>query len=127
MTCRHGPDDIECSSHPRNQPGYVAPPPTPDASNYQIVDVEEFKETRRLVLKVKYPNCAACVYEGVKVMVFENTTPLEALKWKHIDPHFRDPNLNRSAEWAPCPVARFPASADGWAQAKVFAALKFSK
>lgn len=72
-------------------------------------------------MKVQYPNCRRCAYEGVKVLVFANTTAMDALKWKRIDPHFRDPKLKGLNTEAPSPLARFPASAEGWADALAYA------
>ena len=69
-----------------------------------------------MVLKVKYPSCKNCSYEGIKVMVFLDTTALDALRWKRIDPHFKDK--------APSPAARFPASDEGWNDALAYAANK---
>jgi hypothetical protein len=82
---------------------------TPDATEFSILDYVE--RNNCLVLKVKYPSCEACSFEGVKILVYENCTAREALEWKTIDPHFRDPDANRSKNEAPPPIARFPASA----------------
>lgn len=95
---------------------------TPDADKYSIEDV--VKVGNHLVMKVRYPNCSSCSYEGNKVMVFLNVKELDALKWKHIDPHFRDPKLKNVSTHAPSPAARFPASAEGWADAIAYAHLK---
>jgi hypothetical protein len=91
---------------------------TPDASRYEIVDVHE--RGSYLVLKVKYPNCSECAYEGVKVMVFEGVTAAKALLWKEIDPHFRDKRNASPSNKAPSPIARFPGSAEGWATALAY-------
>ena len=115
MTCRHGPGDRNCTTQfPR---GYSEPEPkTPDASNYSIEDFE--RVGTHLVLKVKYPNCAKCSYEGNKVMVFLNVTELQVLRWKKIDPQFGG---KRSDREAPSPSARFPASPEGWVDALAYA------
>lgn len=123
MSCRHGPNDPECTNTPQYNRGLRAgyergkaeAPPTPDAENYEIVQVEFVGE--HLVVKVKYPNCAKCAFEGDKVMVFFNVTPKQALMWRRIDPHFRDPSAIGKAREAPSPAARFPATPDGWADA----------
>lgn len=150
MTCRHGPGDTSCSSHPSNvearryeyeeeerkrkekekqekealarlktmQAEQYAK--TPDKERYEIL---EFKRVgRHLVLKVLYPNCSKCSYEGNKVMVFTNVSEEEVVKWRVIDPHFRErtPQQNAPRE-APGPAARFPASADGWSDAVAYA------
>lgn len=132
MTCRHGPGDMNCSSHPSNVERRVAKakdeeiaalkariPATPDSMNYEIVDAVQIAE--HLVMRVKYPNCKNCSYEGVKVMVFLNATSFDALRWRVIDPHFRDPEVTRPSNHAPGPAARFPGSAEGWADAQVYA------
>lgn len=124
MTCRHSPNDSSCSSHK----DYVAPPDpyratptTPDAEKYEILDVVQIG--RHLVVKAKYPNCYRCAYEGVKIMVFTNTNPIDAMRWRKIDPHFGDKS-RRPATEAPSPAARFPASPDGWSDALAYAKSK---
>jgi len=121
MVCRHSPGDPSCSSHPSNRYRYESTPVTPDAKNYSIEDVA--RVGRNLVMKVKYPNCSSCAYEGTKVLVFLKVTELEALKWKEIDPHFRDPKRTMAAR-APSPAARFPASNEGWNDAVEYAKTK---
>lgn len=98
----------------------MSDPATPDAENFTIEDAVVVGEN--LVLKVKYPNCKRCTYEGNKVMVYLKTDPLKALKWKKIDPHFRGPG--RTDKEAPSPAARFPASPEGWQDALAFAKAK---
>lgn len=90
---------------------------TPDAMNYEVNDV--FEHGRFLVLKVTYPSCKNCSYEGTKIMVFENVSLVTAIKWKKIDPHFRAESPVTPYE-APSPIARFPASEQGWEDAKDF-------
>lgn len=119
MTCRHSANDPDCSA---NGGGFYskpveskAVPATPDKKNYEVM--EAGRVGPHLVLRVKYPNCFACAYEGHKVMVFLHVTEVEALKWREIDPHFRDPKAKRQAHQAPPPAARFPANEDGWSDA----------
>jgi hypothetical protein len=92
---------------------------TPDNSNYEILDAQEVG--CNLVVKVKYTGCK-CSYQGVKIMVFLNTKAIGALKWKKLDPHFRDgmilEGMNKS------PAARFPATKEGWEDAITYAGLK---
>ena len=133
MTCKHGANDPECTSHPnhkefvavKRQMGSRTPiePTTPDSKKFLI---EEAVETNgHLILKVRYPNCAKCSYEGVKVLVFAGSTVKDALFWKTIDPHFREPTkVPGPRDIAPGPCARFPASAKGWAAALAFAGLR---
>lgn len=132
MICRHSPNDRSCSSHPdyyvpEPSPKYSAPVSTfrsstvetPDSKNYMIE--EAARVGNHLVLKVKYPNCSRCAYEGNKILVFLDVSELQVLKWKEIDPHFRDPKILVDTTRAPSPAARFPASKDGWADAMAYA------
>lgn len=109
MTCRHPKGDPNCSSTPGSVPwqeqqdAYAkeavrrereearreALETTPDSERFTILDHREIGG--RLALRVEYPNCKKCSYEGVKVMVFDKTTIADALYWKKIDPHFTDP------------------------------------
>ena len=124
MTCRHGPYDPNCGSYSgniirlkrdyREQILDEVKANTPDAANFEIEEVEQVND--HLVLRVKYPNCATCSYEGSKVMVFLNTSMKDALKWRTIDPHFREPG-NHTPKEAPSPDARFPGSPEGWRDA----------
>lgn len=118
MTCRHSPDDPDCSSNRPYTPTY--PPTTPDSKFYKIQQAAQ--EGEHLILMVEYPNCWACSFEGRKVMVFLNTNSLDALRWKEIDPHFSD--RPRGADQAPSPAARFPASPEGWQDALAYARMK---
>lgn len=117
MTCRHSAGDPNCGSN--NPYKYSSPEPkTPDSTKYDVIDVHE--NGGYLILKVKYPNCYSCAFEGTKVIVFEKTTTLNALKWKKIDPHFRDPKYKVTEKEAPSPIARFPGNDTGWTNAKAF-------
>jgi hypothetical protein len=137
MTCRHGPGDTDCSSHPMNayrreseahaQREAELKARTPDPDHFEIQEVEEVNG--HLVLKVKYQNlarCSDCSFEGSKLMVFLNCNLKQAIKWRRIDPHFKDAkkNANQLAAHAPAPAARFPASAEGWKDALDYAARK---
>jgi len=148
MICRHSNGDPGCTSgkadlEPSGQwRGYqervierYVDSEKPDSKNYDIEAVEKIGS--HLVLKVSYPNCKKCAYEGNKVMVFLNTTELDVLRWKEIDPHFRpqkvemDP-MNRmervvkDPKKAPSPAARFPASDEGWKDAIEYTRTKSS-
>ena len=127
MTCHHHAGDPNCSSTQRHNQTYrelenlkkqIA---SPDNSKFEIVQVDQVG--RHLVLKVLYPNCEKCSYEGNKVMVFLNTSPAAALLWKTIDPHFRPDTKFRThhAREAPSPEVRFPASEKGWMDAIAYA------
>jgi hypothetical protein len=92
---------------------------TPDPNQYKILDAVTVNS--HLVMKVQYPNVKSCPFDGTKVMVFLNTTPLAALKWKKIDPHFREKLVPSYEDAAPSPAARFPASKKGWEDAIEYA------
>lgn len=136
MICRHSPDDPSCSSHkdyidPYKSKDYADPyvkSVTPDPDAFEVTDVEQIGP--HLVLKVRYPNYVTCTkqtYEGNKVMVFLNTTTIDALKWRKIDPHFREKSKNKPANAAPGPDARFPASEAGWQDAVDYVKLKIKQ
>lgn len=132
MSCHHGKGDPNCS---KNGGGYAAEQAsanarrvreleaelasgTPDATNYDIEKVEIVGA--HVVVQVKYPNCKRCAFEGTKVMVFLNTAPIDMLRWRRIDPHFRAPDKKSPTE-APSPAARFPGTPAGWADAVAYA------
>lgn len=119
MTCRHGPGDMNCS---KNSSRYDPPDPpkTPDKKNYTIEQAEVVG--RHLVMKVKYPNCSNCSYEGLKIMVFLEVNIVDALKRREIDPHFKEKSyVHRLPTQAPSPAARFPGSSEGWGDALNYA------
>ena len=95
---------------------------TPDSKNYEILDVQD--NGGYLIVKAQYPNCKKCSYEGVKIMVFKDTSLLKAMKWREIDPHFTDPGEKRADNQAPGPIARFPASDEGWEDAKAYVRMR---
>jgi len=94
-------------------------PATPDSENYEIITFKRVKE--HLVLKVRYPNCSNCSYEGDKVMVFLDVEEKDVIMWKKIDPHFMDHTQKTDNKQAPAPAARFPASTQGWSDAVTYA------
>ena len=129
MTCRHGAYDSQCSSY-RSQVeslktdyARVLGGGAPDSKNFEIDDFLEVG--KHLVLRVKYPNCASCAYEGCKIMVILNASARDALKWREIDPHFRATG-STVARAAPSPAARFPASDEGWHDAVCYAQYKLT-
>lgn len=89
---------------------------SPNPDDFKIVDYEQVD--RHLVLKVQYPSCKRCEFDQCKVMVFLDRTLKSALRWKRIDPHFYE---KKGAGEVPSPVARFPASAEGWSDAIAYA------
>ena len=142
MTCRHREGDTSCTSGKSPEGLYEkgqriikegnelmekwgpkigkALPPKPDNSKFQVLDT--FSAEPLLVLKVEYPSCKECSYEGTKIMVFEGVSLNDAIKWTKIDPHFRE-DLKEFFDQlqAPSPIARFPASEQGWVSAQKFA------
>jgi len=92
---------------------------TPDAEKFEILEVEEVGPI--LVMKIKYPSCVKCAFEGTKVIVYKGVSLKAVVKWRRIDPHFRDPSLKDVYTSAPSPAARFPASPEGWKHALDFA------
>jgi len=90
---------------------------TPDSTQYDIVDIQQIGS--HLLVKANFPNCEACSYEGTKILVYLNTSMKEAIRWKRLDPHFRE-ELGASPQDAPSPDARFPASEEGWLHACQF-------
>lgn len=122
MTCRHAAGDPNCSSsaaYQLRQAQKYRAQTTPDVEKYEIVRVE--RAGPHLVLEVLYPNCSKCSYEGRKVMVFLSVPEVDVLRWRKIDPHFRAPDKARNPKEAPGPVARFPASEEGWRDAVAWA------
>ena len=96
---------------------------SPNPADFDVLEAQEVGP--HLVAKVQYPNCVKCSYEGVKVMVFLNATLKQAVRWRKIDPHFRDAVVD--AREAPSPAARFPASAEGWQDALDYAKQKATR
>jgi hypothetical protein len=128
LTCRHGAYDPDCHSYEGNlkrlkidYQKQIVDSLTPDSKNYTVEEVEQVNNC--VVMRVVYPNCAKCSYEGNKVMVFEGVTLKDVIKWKEIDPHFRETPAGTPLV-APSPVARFPASPEGWLDALTYAGSK---
>lgn len=57
-----------------------------------------------------------------EILVYDDCTLKDVLKWRNIDHHFRDREPENNKE-APSPIAQFPASERGWTLAKAFALL----
>ena len=91
----------------------------PDNTRYEILDT--FRHGLNLVIKVKYDSCAGCSYEGTKILCYAGVPESHALKWREIDPHFVDSKTTRRERQSPGPVARFPASDEGWNDAVEYA------
>lgn len=114
MTCRHLPGDPNCGSYERSLLAEERRRKEKE-KEYSIEDVEV--RGPFLLLRVKYPYCANCAYDNDKLLIFK-ATALEAMKWREIDPHFRDKPAGPRA--APSPIARFPASKEGREHARQF-------
>lgn len=128
--CRHAPGDPNCGSSGRaadyqeirSLREKLQRLEGPKADEFEIIDFEQVDQ--HMVVKVRYPSCANCAYEGVKVLVFCGVTAKDALLWKKVDPHFREPTRTFDKRQAPSPAARFPASPEGWQDALAYAKSK---
>ena len=89
------------------------------AEQYDIMDVA--RVGKHLVMKVRYPSCTKCEFDGIKVMVFLDVGEMEAMRWRRIDPHFRKPEKTQHRIQAPSPAARFPGTDEGWTDALAYA------
>lgn len=140
VACRHRRENITialdptCSSYPKT-PEEVAlkiaelraaidtlqpASPSPDARDFEVESAQQVG--LHLVMRVRYPSCADCAFEGSKVILFENCSVLDALKWRKIDPHFRErPATGWNTREAPSPSARFVPTKEGWAAALRYA------
>jgi hypothetical protein len=144
VTCRHSSTTVTvttdplCSSYDLKSPKKLAdklaeidalraliagknPPAAPDAGEFEIERVTTV--AHHLVVQVRYPSCSACAYEGLKTLVFEKCALDDAIKWREIDPHFRDNSKGNKLpkKIAPSPIARFHGNDRGWALAIAFA------
>jgi hypothetical protein len=96
---------------------------TPDSEKFDVVDLVQVN--KHLVIKLRYPNCSKCSYEGNKILVFLNKQERDVIFWKKVDPHFRNnTKVVYTKNEAPGPDARFPASEQGWNDAVAFAKMK---
>lgn len=81
--------------------------PNPDPANWKIERVEQIGPN--LAIELAYPDCKN--FEGKKVMVYLNTTLVDLVNQKKIDPHFSNDKKLKS------PFARFEPTKDGWEMA----------
>lgn len=81
-------------------------PPNPNPERYGLMDY--FSDGNSFAIKLKYEGCTN--YEGIKILVFANTTLSKVLKQNKdkIDPHFSDNKDFIS------PIARFEPTTFGW-------------
>lgn len=82
-----------------------------DCEDFEVVDYWDFDPY--LLLAVKYPSCDNCAWEGTKLLVYGGVRPVDVMRWKKIDPHFREPQTQHLFKEAPPPLARFPGSEAG--------------
>lgn len=92
-----------------------------DPTRYEILDAYDRVEGY-LVVKAKFPSCTKCEFEGTKILVYQNVLPIQAMKWKRLDPHFHGNKTDPSS--APSPIARFPGTDEGWKDAILYASSK---
>lgn len=83
----------------------------PDPKVFKIVNQEVIGKF--LLLQVQYPNCKN--FEGSKILLYRNVSPLDLLVQGELDPHFSN------KEKYIAPVARFIPTGEGWLMAKMFA------
>jgi hypothetical protein len=129
MTCRHADNDPACGGYE----GRVADArklvkeyedrrgqkPQPDPNTYEVKEAHEVAD--HLCLRVEYPNTSGI--DKTKVLVFLKTSAADALRWKEIDPFFRDPK-DKPVRRAPSPNAMFPSTEEGWQDAIEYAKSK---
>lgn len=101
---------------------------TPDPTKWELVDFLE--NGSYFIAKVKFQTCEHAGYGGHKVLVFKATTK-EAILWRYMDPHFKEAKSDKAVVFnktvAPVPIARFPASPEGWEDAKAFVRIKIEQ
>lgn len=97
---------------------------TPDATKWELVDFVE--NGSYFIAKVKFQTCEHAGYGGHKVLVFKATTK-EAILWRQMNPHFIEDPEENTKNVAPVPIARFPASPQGWEDAKIFVRYKIDQ
>lgn len=94
---------------------------TPDPTKWEFVDFNE--NGGYFIARVKFQTCEHAGYGGHKVLVFKATTK-DAILWRRMDPHFKEVKTDKAVIFnktvAPVPIARFPASDEGWEDAKNF-------
>lgn len=99
---------------------------TPDPTKWELVDFLE--NGSYFIAKVKFQTCEHAGYGGHKVLVFKATTK-EAILWRHMNPHFleKQKTPQGAKNVAPVPIARFPASTEGWQDACAFVRVKIDQ
>lgn len=65
-------------------------PTDPNPSYFTIQKIWENKKKKMVLAQIKYPNCTN--FEGVKLILFSNTTRLNISATLKLDPHFLKTN-----------------------------------
>ena len=100
--------------------GHPGAPPAPGAPNPSHWELFHYaKVGRDLVVVVRYPDCTN--FEGLKILVYIETSPADLITQKRLDPHFSgDPKLKT-------PFARFEPTVAGWNAAKALVTIMSGK
>jgi hypothetical protein len=85
--------------------------PNPNPTRFRILKVASFR--RHVACRVHYPDCTT--YGGEKILV-DRLTDAWLFCQKELDPHFLENEFS--------PIARFPATDEGWEDALVYAQQK---
>lgn len=94
---------------------------TADPTKYTILEAYD-RANGYLVVKVQFPSCTKCAFEGTKILVYRNVLPIDAMKWKKLDPHFHGRKVDIHS--APSPISRFPGTPEGWSDALAYVEMK---
>jgi len=86
------------------------PKGNPDPTQFTVI--RAVADKGNVVAMVRYPD--AKNYEGLKILVYEGTTPNDLRTAQFLDPHFCESNAHIS------PVARFAPTPEGWRRAVLF-------
>jgi len=99
------PFKVSSSAYPsEDHKAPVVKLPNPDPKNYEVIEAKQ--EGIYLLVKIRYPDCTN--YEGMKILLYEDTTLPKLLRQKYIDPHFSQNDKFKS------PIARFEPTDKGW-------------
>ncbi len=85
--------------------------PNPDPHRFRLLETMTFGHYT--ACRIHYPDCTT--YGGEKVLVYRATN-LQVAGRKELDPHFLEHCFS--------PIARFPATKEGWADAMAYARAK---
>lgn len=85
-------------------------PPNPDPKQFSVEKIKRFRPYT--VLEVTYTGCTT--FDGRKVLVYQDLPEINRII--DLDPHFQESGVS--------PVARFPATKEGWKDAVEYAKRK---